>query len=55
MPSHFGNYLTANGHSPGIMLVSQKDPIGPVIEELLLIWSASVPQEWENRIVQLPL
>ena len=42
------------GSTPGVFLVSQAALIGEVIEELVLIWSCSEPDEWENRIVDIP-
>ncbi len=54
MPHHFAEFLLATGSSPGVFLVKQHSPIGPVIEELLLIWSATDAEEWRNRIVRLP-
>ena len=38
MPNHFGQFLQASGSGPGVFLVKQHSPIGPVIEELVLIW-----------------
>jgi hypothetical protein len=34
LPRHFGQYLQANGFSPGVLLVKQASPVGLVIEEL---------------------
>ena len=55
MPRHFGDFLRVRGSSPGVLLVPQYLPIGEAIEELLLIWGASEAEEWENRIVRIPL
>jgi len=55
MPRHFGEFLQAYGASPGVLLVSQQLPIGEAIEELLLIWAASEKEEWQNRILRIPL
>jgi Domain of unknown function (DUF5615) len=54
MPSEFAAFITSN-QSSGIIIVSRKVPIEVVIEELLLIWAASSPEEWVNRIAKLPL
>lgn len=53
MPHHFGQFLQASGSSPGVFLVKQHSPIGPVIEELVLIWSATDAGEWMNRILRI--
>jgi hypothetical protein len=54
MPHHFGRFLEVNGFSPGVFLVKQASPIGSVIEELLLIWSATEAKDWKNRILRIP-
>lgn len=54
MPSHFGEF-TSNNASPGVVIASQRLPISVVVEELLLMWSASDSDEWVNRIAHLPL
>lgn len=54
MPRHFGDSLQATGSSPGVFLVKQSSPIGDVIEDLVLIWSATDAEEWKNRILRIP-
>ncbi len=54
MPSEFAEFIISN-QSAGVIIVSRKLPIEVVIEELLLIWAASSPEEWVNRIAKLPL
>jgi Domain of unknown function (DUF5615) len=53
MPHHFSAFLTSGRSSPGVFLVSQHAPIGEVIDALILIWAASDPEEWRNRIVNI--
>jgi hypothetical protein len=55
MPRHFSDFLQTRGSSPGVILVPQHLPIGEAIEELVLIWGASDAEEWENRILRIPL
>jgi len=55
MPRHFGEFVQARGSSPGVFLVQQSASVGEVIEELLLIWAASDAEEWEDRILNIPL
>jgi len=55
MPLHFADFLEAHESSPGVFLVKQRTPISEVIDTLILIWSASKPGDWENRIVEIPL
>jgi predicted nuclease of predicted toxin-antitoxin system len=54
MPGHFSEFLQ-DGSSPGVLLVSQRLPVPEVVEQLILIWAASDPEEWVNRICRLPL
>ncbi|MCL4261635.1 MAG: DUF5615 family PIN-like protein [Anaerolineae bacterium] len=54
MPGHFGQFILSQD-SAGLLIVSQKLPVSQVAEDLLLIWLASEPEEWINRIRSLPL
>jgi predicted nuclease of predicted toxin-antitoxin system len=54
MPRHFGQFMLDRGSSPGVFVVGQDVPIAEVIEELLLVWSASDAEEWRDRIVDIP-
>src|SRR5580693_2569803 len=49
MPYHFSEFIKTRT-SPGLLIVPQQMTIALAIEELLLIWSASEPDEWVNRI-----
>lgn len=55
MPRHFGDFVQAGNSSPGVILVRQRLPVGDAIEELVLIWAASDADEWQNRILRIPL
>lgn len=55
MPQHFAAFLAAGGSSPGVFLVKQRTPLALVIEELVLVWMASEPADWTNRILEVPL
>jgi Domain of unknown function (DUF5615) len=58
MPGHMDDFVRAlphGEHSPGGFLVPQRMAIGPAIQELLLIWEASEPDEWRDCITFLPL
>jgi len=54
MPKHFGDFLKAHGHCPGVFLVKQTTPLAAVIEELIIVWAASDSEEWKDRIVEIP-
>lgn len=55
MPENIGALLAARGDSPGLLLIPQSLAIGRVVEDLVLIWEASGPEDWANLIVRLPL
>ncbi len=54
MPSHFGDFLQAHGHCPGVFLVKQNTPLADVIEDLIMVWAASDADEWRNRTIEIP-
>ena len=54
MPAAASTRLTTGGTFPGLFMVQQTLPIKPVIESILLIWSASELEEWRDQIVYLP-
>jgi predicted nuclease of predicted toxin-antitoxin system len=55
MPRHFADFLERGSHSPGVILIPQTAPAATAIEGLLLIWAATEPAEWADRIVKIPL
>ena len=58
MPQHFADFfagLPANRHSPGVILIPQKTPVGAAIQWLLEIWEASRHDEWRDRLTYLPM
>ena len=54
MPGHFRQF-TSTTKSPGVVLLREGIAIAAAIEELVLIWAASEPKDWENRLVWIPL
>lgn len=55
MPGHLRDHLTTGRHVPGILITPFALDIGLVVEELLLIWGASLPDEYQDRIVYMPI
>lgn len=55
MPGHAEARLAAGKPMTGLLMVRQTQPIAPVIESLILIWSASDAVEWCDLIGFLPL
>jgi hypothetical protein len=54
MPRHFGEFVWVQS-SPGLIVVPQHLATSEVAEDLILIWTATAPEEWTNRIVFLPI
>ncbi|MGH9845938.1 MAG: DUF5615 family PIN-like protein, partial [Blastocatellia bacterium] len=40
---------------PGVVVIHQNLPINVAVEELAIFLSCSSQEEWENRIIWLPL
>jgi hypothetical protein len=55
MPGHAAARIAAEEVVRGVFMVQQTQPIGPVIDSLVLIWSASEAEEWQDQIRFLPL
>ncbi len=55
MPQHLQDHLAAGHHVPGIFTLRPDASIGQVIDDLLLIWGASRPGEYQDQIVHIPL
>jgi hypothetical protein len=61
--SHDVNTMTAAAYArvatgepmAGLFLAHQPDPVGPIIEDLVLIALASAAQDWANQVRYLPL
>jgi predicted nuclease of predicted toxin-antitoxin system len=53
MPRHFREFVRFR-HSPGVFLISQRVPIGEAVAALVMGWSLSEAEEWENQLVVLP-
>lgn len=54
MVEHFRSRLEEGKSSPGVFLVSQFTPLGPVVETLVMVWASSEPAEWQNQVRHLP-
>jgi Domain of unknown function (DUF5615) len=55
MVGHAYARLAAGEAMVGLLMVRQSEPIGPVIDALVLIWSASEAEEWTDQVRFLPL
>jgi hypothetical protein len=55
MPDYAYSRVSAGQPMPGVFIVSDRLPIGQVIQELLLIDACSKQLEWNGRVLFLPL
>jgi hypothetical protein len=55
MPRHLADHLAAGRHVPGIVMLDDDLGIGGNFDELLLIAGASLPDEFRDQIIYLPI
>jgi Domain of unknown function (DUF5615) len=55
MPVHLADHLKAGSHVPGILTIDLSDTAGTLIQELKDIAELSLPDEYFDRIVYVPL
>ena len=55
MPVHLAEHLVRGGHVPGSLQMPKHPNIGETVDDLSLIWGASLPDEFQDQIVHLPL
>jgi Domain of unknown function (DUF5615) len=55
MPAFAFDRVAAGLPMPGVVAVAEALPIGPVIEDLLILSEASLQAEWENQVIYLPI
>ena len=55
IPGHLSDHFTAGRHIPGIFWIRPGVGIGRIIEELYLIWSVSIAEEYRDCTLFIPL
>jgi hypothetical protein len=55
MPAYAYERMARGEKATGLLLVKQTQPIGPVIDSLVLIWAATDAEEWRDKVWFLPL
>jgi len=55
MPVHLADHIAGNRHIPGIFILNPNLSMGENIEELILAALASEDDEYQDRIIYLPL
>ena len=54
MPVHLAEHLAAGRHVPGILVMRPSADMGGIIDALLLLYGASLPDEFRDRIEYIP-
>ena len=54
MPGHIADHLARGRHTWGVFILRRGFPLRRYIEDLLLIWSASEADEWQDRVESIP-
>jgi hypothetical protein len=54
MPEHLTARFAAGGHTMGVAILRPRQTVARFIDELLVIWAASSPDEWYDVTVYLP-
>lgn len=55
MPAAAYKRLRNSDGVSGLLMVRQTDPVSPIIEDLLVIWSTSEAEEWRGQVLFIPL
>jgi len=55
MPAHLAEHLAAGHHVPGILVLDETRSMGEIVAELILIAQVSREDEYQDRIVYLPI
>ena len=55
MPRFAYERVAAGMPMPGVVAVAESLPIGPVVDDLLMLAEASFEREWENQVIYLPI
>jgi hypothetical protein len=54
MPEHVTAHLGAGRHTWGVFLIRPGTNWAALIDDLILIWSASTAEDWQDRLERLP-
>lgn len=54
MPQAAARFCAEGRTLPGLFLIRQTTPVRVAIETLVLVWSGSLHEEWQNQVVFLP-
>lgn len=55
MPNHAYERVQAGKPMPGVFVIRNKEPLGDMIDEILLVAHCSEQEEWKDQVTCLPL
>lgn len=55
MPVHVATLQAHGGHIGGVLLVTRRCSLRQLLDDLILIWTATEAEEWRDTIFYLPL
>ena len=55
MVGHVARHLEAGRHTFGVFLARRRTTLHEIIEDLVVVWSASEAEEWRDQLLYLPL
>ena len=54
MPGHIADHLSARRHTWGVFTLRMGFSVPTLVDDLVLIWSATQAEDWQDRIEWLP-
>lgn len=55
MPKHLADHFAAGRHTHGVALLRQGFALSALVEDLLILWSATEAEDWIDGTIYLPL
>lgn len=55
MPAAAYDRMKNGNEVAGLLMVPQRSPVSMIIEDILMVWSASEAEEWRGQVQFLPL
>lgn len=53
MPFHLRDHIAEGRHMPGIFLLKENQSVAEIVEALILVWGASLPDEYSDLVLYL--
>ncbi len=55
MLTHIAEHMAAGGRLWGVFLVKRRASLSELLDNLVLVWSATEAAEWRDQVLFLPL